>query len=456
MSLASPDILHVLAAVAALLAVAHLGGLLAARWGLPPMLGELVGGLLLGATVLDRVWHSASAWMFPPTPPSGAVPPVIPILAFCSQLGLLLLMFVGGLSMRRLVTRQDVRAVGWVSGLGVVVPVLVGLLIFRLDDFRTYLGPAHSLPALHIVLIAALAVTSIPVITRIFLDLGLMETRLARIVLSVAVLEDVLLYVGISLAVGMANGTSKADSSIPSYLHLDPNGIPFVAWHVAASLLLLVVASVGARGLPSTAGRTRNPVARRSPLGWTVAFVCGVTVVAMLLGLAPIFGALVAGIAVAKDDRPEFVTARRQIESFAMATFIPIYFALVGVSLDLIDGFDWKFTLGLLAVGTVVKFSASLLGARIAGEDQGTARALAVSVNARGGPGIVLASTALAAGIIEVRAFTALIVLALATSAFAGSWLAWMVRTDPGAKWHSQGSHLLGAPEFLGTKMDGD
>jgi Kef-type K+ transport system membrane component KefB len=445
MSLATADIFHVLAALAALLLLAHLGGLIAARFGLPPMLGELTGGVLLGATVLHRVWHEGSAWMFPPAPASGAVPPVLPILAFCGQLGLLLLMFVGGLSMRRLVARQDIKAVGWVSGLGVLVPVVVGLAIFRLDDFRDYLGPARSLPALHIVLIAALAVTSIPVITRIFIDLGLMETRLARIVLSVAVLEDVLLYVGISLAVGMANGTSKADSSLPSLLHMDPNGAPFIAWHVAAALLLLIAASVGARVLPSAERRSRNPFARHSPLGWAITFLCTVTLGAMLLGLAPIFGALVAGIAVANDHRPEFVAARRQIESFAMATFIPIYFALVGVSLDLVDGLDWSFTLGLLVVGTVVKFSASLLGARLAGEDARMARALAVSVNARGGPGIVLATTALTAGIIEVRAFTALIVLALVTSVFAGSWLAWIVRTDPQAGWQIRGSNPAAA-----------
>jgi Kef-type K+ transport system membrane component KefB len=438
MSLASIDTFHVLAAVAALLVVAHLGGLVAAHLGLPPMLGELTGGLLLGATVLDRIWPVASRWLFPPLPDTGAVPVVLPILGFCSQLGLLLLMFVGGLGMRRLVTRSDLKAVTWISGLGVLVPVAVGLLIFRVEDFDEYLGPADSRAALRIVLISALAVTSIPVITRIFIDLGLMETRLARIVLSVAVLEDVLLYIGISLAVGMAGGNLRADASIPTYLGLDPSGAPYIAWHVAASLLLLLAASVSVKVLPSSSGtvRNRNPVARRSPLGWTVAFLCGVTLVAMLLGLAPIFGALVAGIAVANDDRTVFLEARRQIESFAMATFIPIYFALIGVQLDLVEEFDWAFTLGLLVVGTVVKFTASLIGARIAGEAPPMARALAISVNARGGPGIVLATTAYAAGIINVEAYTALIVLAIATSVLAGSWLAWMLRADPETKMH--------------------
>jgi Kef-type K+ transport system membrane component KefB len=386
--------------------------------------------------------------LFPPLPEAGALPAVLPILGFCSQLGLLLLMFVGGVGMRRLVTRSEVKAVSWISGLGVLVPVLVGLFIFRIEDFDEYLGPANSQAALRIVLIAALAVTSIPVITRIFIDLGLMETRLARIVLSVAVLEDVLLYIGISLAVGMASGDLDADASIPTYLQLDPRGLPYIAWHVAASLLLLVAASVSFKVLPSSSGtvRNRNPIARRSPLGWTVAFLCGVTLVAMLLGLAPIFGALVAGIAVANDDRPVFLEARQQIESFAMATFIPIYFALIGVQLDLVDEFDWAFTLGLLLVGTVVKFTASLIGARIAGEAPQMARALAISVNARGGPGIVLATTAYAAGIINVEAFTALIVLALATSVFAGSWLAWMLRADPETEKHIRGDRPTNSP----------
>jgi Kef-type K+ transport system membrane component KefB len=447
MSLASLDTFHVLAALAALLTVAHLGGLVASWFGLPPMLGELAGGVLLGATVLEHAWPAGFTWLFPRVPESGAVPAVLPILGFCGQLGLLLLMFSGGVGMRRLVARSDVRAVSWISGLGVLVPVVVGIVIFRFADFDAYLGPARSHPAFEIVLIAALAVTSIPVITRIFIDLGLMETRLARIVLSVAVLEDVLLYIGLSLAVGMAHGNASADVSIPSQLGMDPGGVAYVAWHVAASLLLLVAASLSVKVLPSRSGsgRDRNPISRRSPLGWTVAFLCGVTLVAMLLGLAPIFGALVAGIAVANDDRPQFLQARQQIETFAMATFVPVYFALVGVSLDLVDNFDVWFSLGLLVVGTVVKFTATLVGARVSGEPPAMARALAISVNARGGPGIVLATVALGAGIIDGPAFTALIILALATSLFAGSWLAWMLRTDPESASQIRGDHTLDA-----------
>ncbi|MCW2973730.1 MAG: sodium:proton antiporter [Thermoleophilia bacterium] len=434
MSLASLDIFHVLAAIAALLVFAHAFGFLAQKLGLPAIIGEIAGGLVLGATVLKRVWPDGSAWLFQPAPADALTQPtpaMLPILGICSQLGLLLLMFLGGLQMKRLVTKRDAKAVGWISSLGVLIPVGIGLVLLQFIDVDRYVGVAHSRTALDIVLLTALAVTSIPVITRIFMDLGLMKTRLARIVLSVAVIEDVLLYIAVSIAVGMADASSKADASIPAFLDMDPNSTAFILWHIAASLTLLAVASWGFRSLGNSTSARLNLIARRSPVGWQLALVFVTTIVAMLLGLAPLYGALVAGIAASNDVRPDFVAARLQIEKFATGFFIPLYFALIGVSLDLVANFDWKFTVGMLMVGTAVKYFGSLLGARIAGEPAAMANALAISVNARGGPGIVLATTAFAAGIIDSRAYTGLIILALATSVIAGTWLARILRTNP-------------------------
>ena len=128
---------------------------------------------------------------------------------------------------------------------------------------------------------------------------------------------------------------------------------------MTASLLLIAAASLCYKVLPSRSSLSYNSVTRRSPLGWTVAFICIVTLFGMGSGLAPIFGALIAGMAGGQR--------RRHHPSPPQPTFIPIYFALIGVSLDLIEDFDPRFTLGLL-VGTAVKFTASLIGARIAGE----------------------------------------------------------------------------------------
>lgn len=426
MSIATLDLFHILIALSLLLTLSHLGAFTASKFGIPPMVGELTAGILLGATVFQRIWPSGQAWLFPPAPsPLGSV------LGFCSQIGLLLLLFVGGRQLRRLLTPKDGRAVAWVGTLGVIIPVVSGLAILQFLDVSKYLGSANHLMALKIVLLIELAITSIPVITRIFIDLGLMSSRLARIVLSVAVIEDVLLYIALSFALGLAHAGVKSDASIPHYLGFAPDSLAFLAWHVVASLLLLVVA---AWGFGDTRRRTAkfNLVAARSPLGWTLISILSTTVLAMFLGLAPMFGALVAGIIASTNTEESLVKAQQQIETVGSSFFIPIYFALIGMSLDLIRDFDWQFTVGILIIGSIVKYGGSMIGAKLAGEQTPMAHAISISVNARGGPGLVVASTAFVAGIVNSAAYTSLVILSVVSSVLAAVVLARGLRKSSG------------------------
>lgn len=190
------DTAHVLAALIVLLVSAHACGYLFARFRQPPVIGEILGGILLGPTLLERVWPSAHDWLFPTTGATAAV------LGAAYQLGLLLLMFTAGTQMRGLISRSATRVVGWVAVAGLVLPFLAGLGVFAAMDLARFEGTAHDRTALLLVFAIALAVTSIPVISRIMLDLGLLKTRFARIVLSVAVIEDVVLYVVLAVALG--------------------------------------------------------------------------------------------------------------------------------------------------------------------------------------------------------------------------------------------------------------
>jgi Kef-type K+ transport system membrane component KefB len=431
MTLSSLDLFHIVITLATLLVCAHLGGFLATRLGMPPMVGELAGGVVLGATVLARVAPDLHAWLLPAVPTGATPPPLWPVLAFCSQIGLLLLLFVGGLQLKRLLTGRDTAAIGWIAALGVIVPVAAGFVALQMYDLSAYMGPARHLAALEIVLLIELAITSIPVITRIFLDLGLMQTRLARIVLSVAVIEDVLLYIALSLALGMANASAKADVSIPYWLELSPDSLVYILWHVGASLTLLAAAAWGfgvATRSANQEGSRLNLIRRRSPAAWTLLSILVITAVAMLLGLAPMFGALVAGIVASNDTSERALTAQKQIEAVGLAFFVPIYFAMIGVSLDLVKDLDWSLTLGILVFGTTVKYGGALLGGLVAREPMAMAHALAASVNARGGPGLVVASTAFAAGIIDPRVYTSLVLLSILTSVGAGIYLARVLR----------------------------
>jgi Kef-type K+ transport system membrane component KefB len=116
--------------------------------------------------------------------------------------------------------------------------------------------------------------------------------------------------------------------------------------------------------------------------------------------------------------------ATDSLQGFSFAFFIPIYFAIVGLQLDLLHGFSIAFFLLFLLLACAVKAGSVYLGARLAGETSGASLNLAVALNARGGPGIVVASVAYAAGIIDQPFYAALVMLAIVTSLFAGSWLA--------------------------------
>jgi Kef-type K+ transport system membrane component KefB len=120
--------------------------------------------------------------------------------------------------------------------------------------------------------------------------------------------------------------------------------------------------------------------------------------------------------------------AVRAIEGFSFAFFIPIYFAVVGLQLDLVRGFNVAFFLLFLLLACAVKAGSVYFGARMAGQSRASSLNLAVALNARGGPGIIVASVAYGAGIISQSFYAVLVMLAIVTSLFAGSWLAHVPR----------------------------
>jgi Kef-type K+ transport system membrane component KefB len=134
-----------------------------------------------------------------------------------------------------------------------------------------------------------------------------------------------------------------------------------------------------------------------------------------------------AGIVTSKAaEEPE--RPRRAIAAFSFGFFIPIYFAIVGLKLDLVRSFPLRFFVPLLLFACTVKALSIYAGARLAGEPRASALNLAVAMNARGGPGIVLASLAYEARIVNESFYAILVMLSLATSLLAGSWLEAVVR----------------------------
>jgi Kef-type K+ transport system membrane component KefB len=418
MSLPGGDLAHLVVALALLLAAAHSVGWLATRLHQPRVAGEIIGGLLLGPTLFGLVLPDVQRTTF-------ASSEVTEIgLRFTYELGLILLMYCSGAQLRSILSRAEGRPVAAISFLGSVIPFLAGLaVVLHWDGATRYIGTADDRVAFALVFALAMAVTSIPVISRIMADLGLLGTRFSRVVLSVAVLEDVAVYVLLNIALARVASSGSERYGLPEWLELDATSGAGGAYYVVCTLLFLVVPlAFGPGAVAKLATRRWNAIRRSSPAAFQLVVLFAITGLAAFVGVAPMFGALVAGI-LSSDLAPEDRAGRDTIHTFAYASFIPLYFALVGLRLDLVNDLRPVFFLLFLALACAVKASSCYAGARIAGERPVDAGNLAVALNARGGPGIVLASIAFDAAIIDASFYTSLILLAIVTSLVAGALL---------------------------------
>jgi K+:H+ antiporter len=396
-----------------ILGFAHLFGWLFVKLRQPKVIGEILAGVLLGPSLLGHFAPNVFQHVFATGTALGGKYSVV--LGFLYELGLLLLMFLSGAETRQLFSRDERREVGWLVGIGTGTPFLLALAAAPFLSLAALEGPRGNRPSLTIVLAIAVAVTSIPVIARIFADLKILHTRFARLVLGVAVLEDIALWAALAAATALAGTAALAPASM--------------AAHLAKTLAFFVLGlTLVPRAIKRFNKSRFNVLARNAPVGYVVAVLLAYCAVAAALGVSLVFAAFLAGFAVVHKKRRLFAEALEAIGKFSYATFIPIYFAIVGYKLDLSRDFSLAM-LALFLVGTcVIKLVSVALAAHTAGFRGLDIVNLALATNARGGPGIVLASVAFDAGIINAAFYTTLVLVAVLTSQLAGAWLDFVLR----------------------------
>ncbi len=175
--------------------------------------------------------------------------------------------------------------------------------------------------------------------------------------------------------------------------------------------------------LVETSTRSRANLIIKSSVSGFVLFVCFLFAgIASILNVNIVFGALLAGIVIGslRDDR--FERVKMFIKELSLAFFVPIYFAIVGLKLDLIHHFDISFFVKFLLFSAVFETCGTLMAARALGKDWLSSFNFCVAMNTRGGPGIVLATVAFDMGIINETFFAVLIMTAMVTSLLAGMW----------------------------------
>lgn len=390
-----------------LIGFAQLLGALFAKMRQPKVIGEILAGVVLGPALLGRFPAIAGL--------TEAALHKSDVLEFIYWLGLLLLMFLSGAETQQLFTREERREVGWLTLVGTGLPFALGLMFAPALIRPSLEGPNGNRLSMIIILAVGAAVTSVPVVSKIFSDLKILHTRFARLVLGVAVLEDIVLW--LALAIATAAAGKHALDGRKMTLHL---------------AVTLVFFALGLTIVPRIVKRFNkaefNILAKSSPVGYAMAVLLAYCTLAGALDVSLVFAAFLAGFAVVHKKRRLFAEALDSIGKVAFAVFVPVYFAIVGLKLDLVRGVSWGMMAAFIAGTCAVKIASVSLAGRIAGFRGLDLLNLAITTNARGGPGIVLASVAFDAGIISSKFYTTLVVAAVLTSQLAGAWLDYVLR----------------------------
>src|SRR5437763_5730834 len=191
-----------------LLASSHILGDLFARLHQPRVIGEILAGVLVGPSLLKVSAGFAGA-------PAGAEKAALDIIYW---LGLLFLMFLSGAETKGLFNREDRKEVGWLAVVGTCLPFAIALALGSRLSLDSMMGIVQRRVPLLLVVGIAVAVTSIPVISRIFFDLKILHTRFARLVLGVAVMEDIGLWAVLAIATALSESSGLPQKKIAIHI----------------------------------------------------------------------------------------------------------------------------------------------------------------------------------------------------------------------------------------------
>lgn len=396
-----------LLSVALLLCAALAGGHLFARVGMPRVVGEICGGLVLGPSILGLIAPSLQSWLF-----QGFAEQAV-VLSVFYWLGMIMLMFTAGFSITpKLGPRDRMLVLALVVG-GLGPPFIAGWL------GAPWLGNSAAADPLAFTLVVAIAtsVTSIPVISRIFIDLGMMDSGFAKLTLVAAAAQDLVLWVMLAVATAIQQETHVAIA--------DVGGV------VAATLIFAMASVLFLPALLRSVGRaTISEASEPMLMSYLLLFCLGLVALASLFEINLVFGALLAGLVIGRFQSVQLAATRRRISDLAIWFFVPIYFALVGLKLDLPGDFSLMPVVGFIVLSSLVKITSVALAARLVRTPASRALDFGITMNARGGPGIVLASVAHATGIIDDSLFVAFVLASIVTSLATGSWLRWRLSRD--------------------------
>ena len=406
-TLAESEVLITFIALALLLLFAYVFGTILEKIKGPRVVGEILGGMILGGSFLFILFPDFMKNIFFAYPEEGQV------LNIFYQLGLIFLMFLSGYNTELKIDKSNSKIIFLVFIGATIFPMLLSLPFAPLFKDH-FIGSVNSNVAFTLVFSIGVAITSIPVISKIFFDMGIMNTKFSNTILTVATFQDLCLWILLNIATCIAS-TGKIE--LPR-------------------MLIVVFTTIGLFAIITIISKKVKPLKKEinTRLFYVISFiilflVCGIISKA---GINIMYSSFLVGYMIKAIFGNDKKTKEKisSLENMIFAFFVPVYFALVGIQLNVVHDFSLIRFLLFFAIAFGLEFIGTFGMLLFSKLSNNMKMSFAITMNARGGPGIVLATVTYAANIINLEFFTILILTTMLSSMIAGYYLRYLQKKN--------------------------
>ncbi|HYO24336.1 MAG TPA: cation:proton antiporter [Lacipirellulaceae bacterium] len=386
-------LLHVLLALVAIILLGRWLGKAFVYFGQPRVIGEMVAGIVLGPSLLGRIWPEAGAYILPQS--------VAPALGIIAQIGVILYMFLVGLELNGDSLRSRAHATVAISHASIITPFLLGAVL-ALFLFRGYAPAGQSFTSFSLFMGIAMSITAFPVLARILTDRRIDKTDLGVVALSCAAIDDVTAWCLLAVVVGVVQ------SEVNGALQTIVLAVAYVA------VMLLFVRPVFHHYFGPTGAK--HPPRRMAV--WVLVALLLSAFTAEWIGIHAIFGAFLLG-AIIPHESHVARDFQEKLEDIVKILLLPAFFAYTGMrtQIGLVTGWQsWALCAVIILVATIGKFGGTIVAARWTGLSWRMSAALGVLMNTRGLMELIVLNVGLDLGVISPELFAMMVIMALVTT----------------------------------------
>lgn len=402
-------LLHVLVALCVVVMTARGMAAIFQYFGQPPVIGEVVGGILLGPSFLGRFAPKLGEILITPN--------AIPFLGVISQVGVILYMFLVGLELDLKVLKKSGHTTLAISHASIIAPFLLGSTL-ALYIYQAYAPANVKFTVFALFMGVSMSVTAFPVLARILTDRQISRTRMGAIALTCAAIDDVTAWCLLALVISVAQ--SRLDSAVFTLL--------LTIGYIAAMFMLVRPLILKAVPFLETFDRLTQ--------GGMAVIIVALLLSALateMIGIHAIFGAFLLGAITPHNSRTA-AEVTEKLQDLVQVMFLPAFFAFTGMRTQfslLSTQEHWILCGIIIVVATIGKFGGTLAASKLSGLGWRDSAALGVLMNTRGLVELIVLNIGLDLKVLTPTLFTMLVIMAIVTTFMTSPFLHLLIRNHP-------------------------